>query len=68
MAAITPTEVVIADVSVVQRLVDSLEEIIKAAPSRGPLWHGSEQIVEALAALEAYHKQGDEGVGETLKL
>ena len=58
MAAIKPTEVDIADVSVVQRLVEALEEIIKAAPSRGPLWHGSEQIVEELAALEAYHNKG----------
>ena len=42
----------------VAKLVGALEEIIKAAPSYGPLWHGSNQIVEARAALAAYHKHG----------
>lgn len=37
-------------------LVEALEQVIKAAPSSGPLWHGSEQIVEARAALAAHCK------------
>ena len=32
-------------------MVGALEQVIKAAPSSGPLWHGSEQIVEARSAL-----------------
>lgn len=40
-------------------LVDVLEQVIKAAPSSGPLWHGSEQIVEAREALAA-HRKGNE--------
>ena len=39
-------------------LVEALEQVIKAAPGRGPLWHGSEQIVAARIALDAYRKQG----------
>ena len=39
----------------VAKLVEALEQVIKAAPSSGPLWHGSEQIVEARVALR---KQG----------
>jgi hypothetical protein len=42
----------------ISALVEALEQVIKAAPSGGPLWHGSEQIVEARAALAAYRKQG----------
>ena len=45
------------EAELVQRLVDALEEIIKAAPSGGPLWYGSNQIVEARAALAAHRKQ-----------
>ena len=41
---------------IVTGLVEALEEIIKAAPSSGPLWHWSEQIVEARAALDAHLK------------
>lgn len=41
-------------------LVEALEQVVKAAPSGGPLWHGSEQIVEARAALAAYRKQEDD--------
>lgn len=44
----------------VAALVEALERVIKAAPSGGPLWHGSEQIVEARAALSAHRKQGGE--------
>lgn len=40
----------------VSTLVEALEQVIKAAPSSGPLWHGSEQIVEARAALVAHRK------------
>ena len=43
----------------VKALVDALEQVIKAAPSSGPLWHGSEQIAEARAALATY-RRGDE--------
>lgn len=41
----------------VVKLVEALEQVIKAAPSSGPLWHGSEQIVEARAALAAHRQQ-----------
>ena len=49
----TSTELPTVDV-----LVGALEQVIKAAPSGGPLWHGSEQIVEVRKALAAYRKQG----------
>lgn len=42
----------------VAKLVEALEQVIKAAPSSGPLWYGSEQIVEARAALSAHRNQG----------
>ena len=42
----------------VSALVEAMDQIIKAAPNSGPLWHGSEQIAEARAALEAHRKQG----------
>lgn len=42
----------------VARLVEALEEVIEAAPSGGPLWYGSKQIVKARAALAAHRKQG----------
>ena len=41
----------------VAALVEALDRVIKAAPISGPLWHGSEQIVEARAALAANRKQ-----------
>ena len=40
----------------VAKLVEALEEIIDVAIRVGPLWHGSEQIVEARAALAAHRK------------
>lgn len=43
----------------VTQLVEALEQVIRAAPSGGPLWHGSEQIVEARAALAAHRKGGE---------
>lgn len=54
-ATCTPKQQPTPDVS---ELVEALEQVIKAAPSSGPLWHGSEQIVEARAALAAYREQG----------
>ena len=44
----------------VSALIEALEQVVKAAPSSGPLWHGSEQIVEARAALVAHRKGGEE--------
>lgn len=46
-------------VELVEALAEALEQVIKAAPSSGPLWHGSEQIVEARAALTALRKEGE---------
>ncbi|HRN97575.1 MAG TPA: hypothetical protein PLZ58_03975 [Candidatus Saccharibacteria bacterium] len=43
---------------IVMALVEALEQVIKAAPSSGPLWYGSEQIVEAREAIAAHRKQG----------
>lgn len=51
-----------AEAELEQRLVEALEQVIKAAPSSGPLWHGSEQIVEARAALTALRKKGEQPV------
>lgn len=45
----------------ITQLVDALEQVISAAPNRGPLWYRSEQIVEARNALAAYRKH----VGES---
>ena len=40
----------------VAKLVEVLVQVIKAAPSSEPLWHGSLQIVEARVALAAYYE------------
>ncbi len=43
----------------IEMMAEALKDIITKAPSSGPLWIGSEEIIEGMKAHEAYEAEKD---------